>query len=264
MAVADWCIGSSESVPTQTIRVTHGATTEDLTLTAGSYYLDNPGGTSLSLVDALSTTLNTHSLISDANARLMQNRRVRITASVTFNIVFLDANVLQNMIGATGALATSDDHQLANVSNWLWSPGRCGRSRARAGTDGTYVYDTMVGQAGPGNVVATRHNRWRENEFTWRYVNNNRMWTTTEAGGEWFTFYDEVLSKFLRFKVYRQVTEDDASTSDVSLPSSLPSSGAYILRSRRTPIKTPFGREFGFIERVHPVTLPTVQSPEYS
>lgn len=259
----DLLVGSYPSLPSQTMSVTSSATTEAVVIAAGSRYLYD-GGSALDLLLALATAINSHSVVSGCTVVIQRDLRVRIGANQNFTLTWPADGVLRGLLGFTGNLSpVANTFTATNISPLLWSAGRPAICEARLGTDGIPVHDTAIGQAAPGIVRATSHNSYRRNTLSWRYVQNARVWTTSEAGGEFFTFFREVLRQVRRFKVHRNVTEDLASTTAITLGSPLPSTGAYVYAPPSRPVEMPWGREFPTVESLHPITCPVVQSPEY-
>ena len=257
-------VGSNPVVPATSIRVTV-ALTEDLPVAAGSYYLED-GDSSFDLIEAVEVALNTHTEIADAVVTIQGNEKVRMTATPSFQINSWDtggSTVVRNMLGFTSNLPTSTTHDAPLISDFFWASGKNEISDARLSTDGLIVKDTAVGQSGPGVVVATENNQYRIDRYLWRYVTDSRVWTTSELGGEYFVFWDEVLSKFFRFKHYRDVTLTGSVSDTISFGASQPSTGAWQMKATM-PLRFPFAREVRHIERSHPVDLKMVQTIEYT
>ena len=89
MATGSWLVGSYENLPAQTWSVTANSVTEDVTIPAGDYYLDDSTN-SRSLVLAVATAMNTHSELSDVVCLLAPNRHVFMESpgSTNFNVTF--------------------------------------------------------------------------------------------------------------------------------------------------------------------------------
>lgn len=267
MPTSDWFIGSVLSLPAQTMSVTQGATTEDCIVAAGDYYLCNPGNTSISLVHAVVDAINTHSLLSDVTFEFMRNRKIRIySPSETSFSISWTTTALRDKLGATGNFTAASTHTMHGISPLHWSPGKTGLWGPRLGTDGLLVKDTAIGQSGPGRVLATTHNTYRKGEVQYRYVANARVWPKEETSGSFYSFWNEVLSTFSPFKVWREQIEDDSSTTAVTLQSTdaLPSGGGYVLERGSGSNVLPFGREFGHVENLHPIEIRYVQAVELS
>lgn len=261
----DIFLGSYPNLAQQTISVTSGATTENVTLAAGSYYLHDTDTSARSLIETLAAAIETHSVVSGAGVDILENRRIRISATQTFTLTWPVDGVLRDLLGFTGNLTpAASSHTASGISPLLWAPGRTGTVEGRLGTDGVPVNDTIVGQAATGIVYAGTHNSYRRNSFGYRYVQNSRVWTTAEAGGEFIAFWRNVLSRFARFRVHTSVVEDTVGTDPMSFGAYHPETGAYTYAPPGQPGAMPWAREFGFHEYTHPITIPAVTSPEYT
>lgn len=268
MPTSDWLIGSFNDLPQQSLTVTTtGPVAEARIIAAGDYYLYDDSS-SHDLLEALRSALEGHSVLSGVSVLLMQNRRVRLTGVQAFAVTWPSDGLLRDLLGFTGNLTSNTSHSATNVSPLFWSAGRTATTEARFGTDGIPVHDTAWGQSGPGTLYATSHNEYRRNSLIWRYVLNARVWTTSEAGGEYFAFWRDVLRLGRRFKVWRGIVESDASTTTVDVSGEavglLPSTGAYRFAPPERPVSMQYAREFGYVESMHPITIPCVTAIEYT
>lgn len=265
---SDICIGSYPSLPEQTISTTANAVTEDFVLPTRSYYLTEASPSAFDLLYRLSTnSVGLAELPLGLSFTLQRDLRVRVTSldAVAFTLTWPTDGVLRDLLGFTGNLSPAATiHTAPNISPLIWSAGRTASYRARLGTDGVPVHDTMVGQSAPGTVRATSYNSYRTNTVTWRYVSNARVWTTDEEGGEFYAFWDQCLRRLVHFKIYRGTVEDSASTTAITLGTVLPSSGAYVMAPSERVGEMPWGREFGLVESSHPIELPVVTTAEYT
>lgn len=253
---SDIFIGAYLNLPAQSFTVTVAATAEVVTIPAGSYYLTD-SSSARSLFSAFATALNSHSMLGSASCVLLRDRTTFLSASPDFAIAWPADNLLRDLIGFTSNISGQDEYVSDGISVLLWSPGRTGVYRARLDTDGIPLHDTAVGMSANGVVVATRHNTVLEQTLTYRYVRNSRVWTTAEEGGEFYAFWDYVLSRAAPFKLYRSVTEDEASTSTMTLGTQTPSTGAY-KHTPSQPVRLPFDREFANVEMLHPISIDCV------
>lgn len=263
MATTAWLIGSIKNMPEQSMTVVANAGSETVTVDTGSYYLYDDTS-SLSLIAELQSELNGHAELSDVSIVLLESGKVRMTSSVAFSVTW-SGTQLRNWLGFTGNLTSGTTHTATNVSPLLWSPGRTETPTARLGSDGFYVYDTKVSQAGPGRVVATRQNRYRVNSFSWRYLDLDRVWPTTESSSSFFAFHEEVLAKFYNWKLYRNIPENTSGSSALTMSnySALPSANAYIM-SPKGNLQMPFKREFEYLEYLAEVSIDATEAPEYT
>lgn len=264
VATSDWLIGSYPDLESQSMTVTTaGPVAEACVLAAGDYYLYDDLS-DWDLINELQIALLTHSVLNDVGIIFQENRRIRIVSTIAFALTWPTDNILRNLLGFTGNLTSALEHTAANVSPLLWSPGKNNNpTEARKGTDGIKVMDVVVGQSGPGTMRATKKNEYRRNTLLYRHIANARVWTTAEAGGEFCSFFDNVLVMRRRFKVWPDVPEGTGTTSigspaDTGGP--IPSSGAYVYNG---PNEMPWGREHGYKEFTHPITLPVNTTREY-
>jgi len=257
---SDILIGSWLNLPAQSLTVTVGATAEVVVLAAGSYYLTD-ATSSRSLLEAFEDALDAHTMLSGANSIILRNRRAFVEASSSFSLTWPADNLLRDLLGFTGNLSGDSEYIAGAISPLLWSPGRTGVYRSRLDTDGIPLHDTAVGMSAAGVVTATRHNTVREQTLTYRYVRNARTWTTAEVGGEFFAFWDYVLSRAAPFKLYRGVTEDEDATTTMTLGTQTPSTGAYV-HTPSQPVRLPFDREFANVEMLHPISIDCVTTTD--
>jgi hypothetical protein len=268
----DLLIGSTRLTETQTMAVTATATTEDCDVAAGNYYLYDDESAFDSFL-AVINALDSHSILTgNVYVTLGVDLHVHLVSTgAAFSLNWADAIELRDMLGFTINLTSATTHRAPNISPLLWSAGRTTTWEARVGTNGIKIADVARGQSGPGTVRSNRHNTHRRNTLIYRYVLNSRVWTEDEENGEFVTFWDQVLVPGHRFKVWRNYLEDlNDSSSELSphdptdfgpIPSGNPTSeSAFIYVG---PNEMPFGREFGYHESVHPVTIPVVTTREF-
>ena len=264
MATSDMCIGSYPALPSQTMAVTAtGPVTENCVIAAGNRYLYD-AGSAFDLCTLLAAAINSHSVLAGVTVTISRDRHLAISSATAFALSWPVDGVLRDLLGYTGNLTSNTLHAAPNISPLLWSANRPATYQARLGSNGVPVTDTAVGQAGTGIVTATSYNTYRANVAIWRYVANARVWTTAEAGGEFYAFYRDVLAKFRRFKIWRGVTDDTASTTAITFGAALPSTGAYTYADTASAGRMPWAREFAFTETAHPITIPVVTTPEYT
>lgn len=224
-------IGSYPAIPATTLGVTANAVATDLDWVSASLYLSHPTG-SLSILTVLAALIDTHAQLVGTAIVVTRSRRVLITNATAFALTWGSDTTLRDLLGYTANLASGTSHLATNVSPLLWAPGKNEFGiGGRMGTSGIPVHDTYAGRSAPGVVVATRNNQWFENRLAWRYVNVDRVEATTATNGTWAVWWDYVASRYRRFWVCRDVTEDSADTTTaMSLSTKLPTSGAYIVR----------------------------------
>jgi hypothetical protein len=270
MATSAWLIGSRPHVPETEIRVVANSVTEFLTVPAGDYYLWD-GTASQSLVDAVATAIATHSEITSCDGDLRQNRKAVFVANVAFEITSWGAgdNIVRNMLGFSSTTAAALATQEANnVSPYLWSPKKPESSDVYPGRTGRLMKDTAVGQAGTSVISATQNNTSFQNTFRWRNVLVERYQSSSEPaaseGGTYEAFWGAVLSRFYRFRLYRNVTDTTATTIVTPLSTVLPTEStlAYTMRPTQN-ITFPYRRTIQWVERYNNVDLRVLTRPDY-
>ncbi len=261
-----WMLGSEPDVPETTISVTCQAITEDLTIPAGDYYpWDSTAANSA--LDTLSDVLETHSQIGigDISPVLGRDRIPRFSGPFAFSINSWSDLTFRNILGFTGTEAIAGTTQAAaGFSRYLWSPGRCEIPDAPLGSQGLLYRDTAVGMSGNGVVVRTTNNTGRKNRFQFRLVQRARVMTPTEGPGEFASFWEAVVSRFYRWKLYRNVTEEDTATdtTDAALVSA-DVLGPYKWLTSTGLHEFEYERSISRVELFSPVELPCLLVSEY-
>jgi hypothetical protein len=259
-------VGSRPDVPATTLTVVANAVSTDLPFVSDDYYLDHPTA-GLSLRAAMVALLDTHAELATTTVTITRSLRVRMSNAVAFSVDWGADTTLRDLLGYTGNLASATSHLAPSTSPLLWSAGRTySFTDALDGTDGLLTKDTYAGRSGPGQVVATEHNRWFENAFRWRYVAVGRVVTSPATNGTYSLFWDRVLSLYRRFWVARNRTEDstDDTTSLALTGSYLPSSGAYMLRQQGGPTQDTYTRTIERLDLYGDITLPVETAAEYT
>lgn len=264
MPTSDWLIGSYPNLEAQSLTVTVSGNSDPIQIAAGDYYLYDDTS-AFDLLNTLTNALSGHTEGPGVSAALREDRRVVITSNPAMAITWPLDGILRDLLGYTGNLASGTSHVAPNISPLFWSGGRPAISvGARLGTDGVPVRDIAVGQSGTGRVVVTSHNRYRRHTLGWRFVTNGRVWTESENNGELVVFFDNVLVERRRFKLWRNVPEDLNGTDTVDVAGDgdgvLPSTGAYVYNG---PNEFQYGRELGYHESLHPITIPVVTTAEF-
>lgn len=256
MATSSWLIGSTE-IAAQSVTI--DASPESIS--AGTYYLYH--ATAPNLLDEMVAAMTSAGVTAPA-ATLRENRKVVLSSLGTFTVTWPADNILRDLLGFTGNLAAASSYTATNISPLLWSPGRTESTTiSRVGLHGRTIYNTIVGIGDDGTPCATTHGSRVFNEFFWRYIDGNRIQTSSELGGEFETFKSEVLVKQYAFGLYRNIDEDDSSTSTVSFGSPL---GPYAFRpSTRSPDIAPErSRGFALSDVRWDVTMPVYVRTEVS
>lgn len=257
-----WLIGSAYLPATE---VTLDG--NDYTIPAGNYYLYHPTP-ALSLIDALDAVLEAHG-VQGHQVVIQQDRRVCVLFDEGWEFVMTwpAGNFLRDLLGFTEVIGQEPPAQAADrISPLLWSPGKSeSPQEAPFGCLGRSVYDTRFGTAPDGTQVADSHHTQLVNTFTWSHVATARFQTAAALGGEYVVFFDTVLRRAGKFRVWRAVAEDLASTAPVDFDA-LASLGPYGYRPTRGAITWDFQRSQGFasVDRRNNVSLDCLVTPEWT
>lgn len=208
-----WLIGSI-TIPNTTIVVN----ASNVVIPAGTYYLRD-ADTGLSLVDQIAIAIST--VVAATTCYIGADRRLRIVSgggalTLTIGTAILEATGLAtNPTVGTTITATL-------ISTLLWSPSWPGRpASSPVGLAGHRVYDRVVSASPSGQTVTVNwHNYQTIVALSWSAVPAARTWTSAELGGEFVSFYYNVLIPGYRWKHYA-VSEDSTVTTSVSWPTAL-------------------------------------------
>lgn len=263
MPLSTWWIGSHPSMPSQSMQVTANASEETITVAAGDYYLHD-SSSSFSYITALATALVTHTQISSVTITLGRDRLVHFVFDPATAIEFTDTEG-RDMIGMNGNLASTTDDDADTVSPFLWVPDRPENPSARVGRDGDIVYDTVVSATGgpDSTLVATGFNSRQFNDFDVRYIPDAYFdnGIDTNNGGQYRCFFDTVLRRFRRFKIYRNTLHTEGDETNVGLLGSN-QIGPYRYRLNRGPLRFVNEMETGRVARLRRARIPVIYSPD--
>lgn len=256
-------LGSYPGLTAQDLTIeTSGPIRETKTVAAGDYYLDDSQA-GKSLLSQVAAAILSHSVVSAVELYVGRDRKVHLATTPGVKIEW-DDTLLRDLLGWSTDLATSyaTSYDAPLISPLLWSPGKTEISDSRLGTQGTPVYDSHVTWgAGTSAPIVTQHNVAYENSFVWRYVANARSWTTSDLGGEYKAFWEYVIRKGWRFKLYRDLTDDPSSTTELSWSGAL---GPYSIRPGRGDIAYDHVREIANYEAFAKITLPVRLVSDYT
>lgn len=256
LITSSWLIGENPSVPATTIDVTANATTETLAIPAGAYYVYDSTATR-SAVDTLATVLETHSQIANATGIVRRDLLCQVSANVSYTIDSWSDLSFRDVLGFAGTEAFAGTVQVAGRSRYIWSPGRCEIPDAPLGSQGLLYYDTSVGASGDRVVVSSTHNSGRKNRFQWRRVYNARVATASESNSEYLSFWNAVVRRFWRLKLYREITEETGADATAAVLAQTPL-GPYSWDSREFPVRFDYTRELESVELLNSIELPVV------
>lgn len=235
MTRASWLIGST-AIAAQTVTVDGSGES----IAAGEYYLYDGSAPSLT---AQMVAAMTSAGVADPVAVLLKNRRLRLASSGTFTVTWPADGILRDLLGFTTNLAGNTSYDATNPSPLLWSPGTTENPTSPIGLVGRTVYNTRIGVGDDGRPCATTHGSRVVNGFYWRNVALARYQTSSALGGEYQTFAGQVLVRQAAFKLWRNVDEDDSSSTAVTLSSSL---GPYAMTPQGRSPDADGEREAGF------------------
>lgn len=230
MTASAWFIGSI-TIPAQTMQILQGATLEAIVLPAGTYYLRHSTA-GLSLLDAMVTAINAHSLITGAAAVVRRDRRTQLSATQTFSITWAADNVLRNLLGFDANLTpVATSFASTYISPLLFSPGYLATPSTIEGVTGYTVPHQSIRKSADGTQVQCDHygeETWQE--LSWTHIMPSRLrtaGTTAAQGGTFHQFFQQCAMLRRRFLYHQEIDEDDASTSAVTWDTAL---GCYVLR----------------------------------
>ncbi len=259
-----WIMGSVADVPLTTFDVTANAVTESFSIPAGSYYPWDITAAN-SALNQLHDEIESHSEITTCSAFFGRDRLPRFTCDVAYTITNWSDTTIRELLGFTGTEAISATSQVpSGLSDYLWSPGRCEIPDAPLGALGLPFHDTAVGVSGDQVVVATTNNSGHRNRFLFKQVYNERVYTSDQLPGEHVRFWDAVQRRFARFKLYRNITEEDSATdATVVNLGAADTIGPYVWQTPDTPVSYDYTREVSRLELFNTIDLPVIAASEY-
>lgn len=262
MATTAWLFASYPSFPEQSIDVIDDvAASEAKTFASADVYLHH-SSLSLDAKELFQNVVNSHSNISDCNIGMTKSGKVRAwrTGGSNFGITWTNT-ALRDFFGFTGNLTGANTYTATNYSRWFWSPGKPESTKlSPLGIVGARKTDAVKGMAGDATFRVTKHNEYRIQEYWWRYVALSRVWTSSEAGGEFHEFAKEVLGKGRQWFIWRNVAED--LTDDTTIATLSTPLGPY--KSTKIDWSDFFRREIRNVDSRSPIEIPCIQVAEYS
>lgn len=261
MTISCWLIGSYRGLPAQTLTIEG----DPLVIPAGSYYLWDADA-DLSLLAKVKAAMDEE--VIGASAVLLRNRKVRLSGSSSFDVIWPADGVLRNLLGFTNDLAGQSSYTAPNVSPLLWSPGRTETpTMAPLGSQGHTRFPVFAAVSPlDGSMSVVTHGSGRVfNEFRWGYVANARYQTASELGGEFCVWFANVCALGRNFKLHRLLDESDASSAPVTgLGTAV--LGPYVYSPARDGLDWTFtrsaGANFTWTDRRHDVLMPVHGVPE--
>lgn len=259
-----WLLGSAPEVPATSIDVTANAVTETIVLPASTGYYMWDVTAANSALNQLHDALESHSEITSCSAIIGRDRRPRFTCDLAYTIAGWTDLTFRDVLGFTGTEAFAATTQMpASDSRYLWSPGRCEIPSAPLGSLGVRYHDTARGMSGDLVAVATTNNSGRRNSFRFRRVYSTRVMTASELPGEHAAFWDAVQRRFARFKLYRDVAEEDAVADATATSLTGEVLGPYVWDYPSGEISFAYDREIDNVELFSTVNIPVIVTSEY-
>lgn len=251
-----WIIGSVKALDYD---VTINASAQSVT---GSRYLYH-ATSSLSILAGMVAAMTAAGLGTPA-AELTRDRKVKLTNGVAFSVTWTDTG-LRDLLGFTGNLAAGTSHTATLVSPLLWSPAKpLTPELSPHGTLGIrrpLAFYSMSPSDGSAFVV--KHGTRTDQRWSCTHVDTDRVYTASDLGGEWATFFDEVAAKGYQWYVYPDVTEDPGSATAATLSGAL---GPYVFTPAGRAPGWDYRRSQGFTwtDKRADVVIPCRDAPEYT
>lgn len=265
LITTSWIMGSAPAVPATTIAVTANSVTENIVLPASAGYYPWDSTAAHSALDQLHDALESHSEISSCTAVIGRDRRPRFTCDLSFTIDSWSDLTFRDVLGFTGTEAFAAVTQTpSGNSAYLWSPGRCEIPLAPLGSNGVPYADTARGMSGDLVTVATTNNTGARNAFEWRRVYSERVMTASELSGEHVSFWNAVQRRFARFKLYRDVTEENAPPDATQAVLTGDVLGPYVWDNPSGAIQFAYEREVERLELFSTINIPVLLTREYA
>lgn len=236
MVTSDWLIGAFENHPAFTFEVN----SVSKTIPASSRYLYDTNA-----AISLMTQVEAKCQEEDAGCTLTltQSGKTKFTAGTSISVTWDPSDsTLRNALGHSADFAgVTTTHVGANHAKYLWRSGSTvSPGMAPLDETGSYTSDRVYAEAA-GIVTSVEHNNWRENELLWRHILAAKYWTSARLNGEYYTFWQDVIMRSYRFKLYRKVMEAEVTT-DANLAVTI--LGPYVLKPPMTT-RFPFERAKG-------------------
>jgi len=221
MAVeSSWLVGSI-TITAATLTING----DNQVVAAGSYYLrDATAG--LSLITAVQAAIAAE--VAGSTVVVCKDRKVRFDFNATPTTITFPASIRAALGLSSGVYGPVTTLTAESVSTLLWSPGWPETTiGSPVGVAGRKVHDRVMTASPTGQTFdVTTH--WSSTllSLSWTAVSQARGWTTGQLAGEFYDFFDRIIVAGKRWKLYSNVTEDDASSAAVTWPTAL---GPYVV-----------------------------------
>lgn len=232
-------------------------------IAAGTYYLRHATA-SLSLLDQVVAAMTTAGVTAPA-AVILENRRVRLSGSSSFDIDFIEGT-LQLLLGfSTDTYGSATSHTAENVSPLLWSPGYFATPATPDGVDGYVVNDRAVlRSADMTRQQVDTFNEGTFNELSWDTILADRLRVddASDGGGTFHELLEQSAKLGYHLFWYPSQAEDDASTTAVTWGTAR---GPYVVRLGDFADSW-YARKSGFefVDQYGTLDLPLMRVSEYA
>ena len=218
---SSWLIGSITLSSAATLTIDGN----DQDVAAGSYYLYDPTA-SLSLIKQVENAIA--AVVAGSTVYIGRDRKVRIDFNGNSTTIDIPLAIRAALGFTQSSYAAATSRTAERVSTLLWSPGWPETPiGAPVGTAGRVVYDRVMTASPTGQTfTVTLHHSSTLVSWNWLAVRQDRAWTTSALPGEYVDFFDRIIVRGKRMKLYSNMSEDDASSTAVTWVSPL---GPYIV-----------------------------------
>jgi hypothetical protein len=259
---ASWLIGSHASWPSTTVTI--NATPYEITASSTGLYLYHTTD-ALNFMVQLKTHMDTEAGGTNV-VRLNASGKMYIASDFIGGITIAWTDALgKTFSGFTqGNLSSSANYTADDVSPFLFMPG--GTETAllgRLGTPGRPVPDIVAGVSRDGTTRARQLGEQKVERLRFPNVEVARYWDASDEARHFLGWWKNVGAPMRKFFHWRQVAEDDASTSAVTLSTSL---GPYSVDVEQSGGQVPGRRSGGtnLVEKLYDVEFPCFITPEYA
>lgn len=253
-----WMIGSYPALPAQSVTFDGSAQS----VATDDYYLysSTAGLSLLTQVVAAMTTAG----VAAPTCYIAKNRKVRLTSSGLFTVTWT-STLLRNLLGFSGNLAGNTSYTATSVSPLLWSPARQESSMLTPLGIRGHVEHLSRQSVSPytGRTETISHGSREFQRFWFPHVTTERVRTSTDAGGTWANWFENVAVRGARWYLYRNVSEDLSSSVAAGLSGQ--ALGPYIYSAKGKGVSWVFARAKGLerSEVAADIDVPCHVCPEY-
>lgn len=198
---------------------------------AGYYYLWD-ADPDLSLLDRMVAAIEAAEMLGEGTVTIFvrRDRKVQLVYDEGESTITLQLPaVLATAIGfETTEYGEATSFVGSAVPALLWSPAWPETTEGSpVGVAGHKIHDRVMTSSSTGlSANVTTHHYTKQVTVSWFAVQPDRAWTPAEAPGEFVDFFDRIIVPGLHMKLYSGVTEDSASSTEVTWPTAL---GPYVV-----------------------------------